>query len=187
MGYTKPARMAIHASSAGGLVAGVMANTRPDLFAAMVMKAPFLSVLGAMQDSSLPLTVHEFEEWGDPRKGGRKVEEYLRSYSPYENVKPQAYPSMLITGSLNDNRVNFWDPAKWVARVRKANTGKSVIMLHMSSDYGHLGTATVEDSLEDTALELAFLEQELGVSHTAGFKLPFSSRLFNRMSSRHLK
>ncbi|CAM9772197.1 unnamed protein product, partial [Discosporangium mesarthrocarpum] len=167
-GYTNPSRMAVHASSAGGLVAGVMANTRPDLFAAMVMKAPFLSVLGAMMDKSLPLTVHEFEEWGDPGEGGSgeggDVEAYLRSYSPYENIRPQPYPSMLVTGSISDARVNFWDPAKWVARVRRVNTGKGTILLRMSETDGHLGPANTEDSLRDYALEIAFLERELGLA-----------------------
>ncbi|CAN0008226.1 unnamed protein product [Ectocarpus fasciculatus] len=161
-GFTSPSLMGARVNSAGGLLAGVMVNQRPGLFSAMVMKAPFLGVLSAMRDSSLPLTVHEFDEWGDPNSSA-EVEAMIRSYCPYENVVEQEYPALLVTASLNDNRVNVWDPAKWVSRVRAANTGKSPVLLRVSESDGHHGPGNTLDGLKDSALELAFLEKHLKV------------------------
>ncbi|CAM9946155.1 unnamed protein product [Ectocarpus sp. 12 AP-2014] len=159
-GFTSPSLMGARVNSAGGLLAGVMANQRPGLFSAMVMKAPFLGVLSAMRDSSLPLTVHEFDEWGDPNSSA-EVEAMIRSYCPYENVVEQEYPALLVTASLNDNRVNVWDPAKWVSRVRAANTGQSPVLLRVSESDGHHGPGNTLDGLKDSALEMAFLEKHL--------------------------
>ncbi|CAN0209962.1 unnamed protein product, partial [Hapterophycus canaliculatus] len=106
-GFTTPSAMGARVNSAGGLLAGVMANQRPGLFSAMVMKAPFLGVYSAMCDSSLPLTVHEFDEWGDPSSSD-EVDRTIRSYCPYENVREQEYPALLVTASINDNRWG-WD------------------------------------------------------------------------------
>ncbi|CAM9320550.1 unnamed protein product [Ectocarpus sp. 6 AP-2014] len=161
-GFTSPSLMGAQVNSAGGLLAGVMANQRPGLFSAMVMKAPFLGVLSAMRDSSLPLTVHEFDEWGDPNSSA-EVESVIRSYCPYENVVEQEYPALLVTASLNDNRVNVWDPAKWVSRVRAANTGQSPVLLRVSESDGHHGPGNTLDGLKDSALEMAFLEKHLKV------------------------
>ncbi|CAN0310298.1 unnamed protein product [Laminaria digitata] len=113
-----------------------------------------------MRDTSLPLTVHEFDEWGDP-SSSQEVESMIRSYCPYENVREQEYPALLVTASTNDNRVNVWDPAKWVSRVRAVNTGKAPVLLRVSDTDGHHGPGNTLDSLRDAATEMAFLEQHL--------------------------
>ncbi|TYZ68773.1 hypothetical protein PybrP1_001878 [[Pythium] brassicae (nom. inval.)] len=167
---TRPERLAGKGASAGGLVMGVMANEHPALFRALVLKVPFLDILATMRDPSLPLTVHEYEEWGDPRDP--TIGDYIRSYAPCENLRAgQAYPSMLVTGGMHDQRVQFWEPVKWVYKLRQLraaqkSTNQQLLLLKMSEDDGHFGGGGRLEQLQESAMEMAFLYKVLD--------LPFS-------------
>jgi oligopeptidase B len=170
--YTNPARLAGKGTSAGGLIMGYMANTHPHLFRAMILKVPFVDILDTMQDPALPLTVHEYDEWGNP--SDPKVFQYIQQYSPCANMVPSAtYPSMLVTGSMNDIRVQFWEPVKWVHRLRRFHAAKQsaastssgdkppLFLLRMSEDDGHFGGGGRLEQLQEAAMEYAFLYQAL--------------------------
>ena len=161
-GLTTPDRLVIRGGSAGGLLVGAVLNLRPDLFAAAVAEVPFVDVLTTMLDPSLPLTVHEYEEWGNPAEPA--VYAYLRSYSPYDNVTARAYPRMLVTAGLNDPRVSYWEPAKWVQRLRAANTGEQPILLKTELGAGHMGPSGRYDAWRDEALVYAFILDALGLA-----------------------
>src|SRR5205085_3344064 len=118
--YTSRDRLAISGGSAGGLLMGAVLNLRPDLFRTAVAWVPFVDVINTMLDETLPLTVPEFEEWGNPKKPDDYA--YMRSYSPYDNVAPRAYPPLLVRSSYNDSQVMYWEPAKWVAKLRATKT-----------------------------------------------------------------
>ncbi|CAH0492313.1 unnamed protein product [Peronospora farinosa] len=164
-GFTNPKRLAGKGVSAGGLIMGYVANEYPQLYQALIMKVPFVDILATMQDPTLPLTVHEYDEWGDPN--GPKAHEYIRSYAPCENVREnQVYPAMFVTGSLNDQRVQFWEPAKWMYRMRKVQASllkrdKRLMMLKMGETDGHFGGGGRLEQLEESAMEIAFLYQAL--------------------------
>lgn len=160
--FTAQNQLAIMGGSAGGLLMGAVVNMRPDLFHAVVAKVPFVDVLNTMMDPSLPLTVTEYEEWGDPNT----VEsfEYIRSYSPYDNVKPQNYPAMLVTAGLNDPRVSYWEPAKWVARLRATKTNERTILLKTNMGAGHGGASGRYDYLKEIALEYAFILDQMKIT-----------------------
>jgi oligopeptidase B len=160
--YTTPARNAARGGSAGGLLMGAVANLRPELFAAIVAEVPFVDVVTTMLDPSLPLTVTEWEEWGDPRE----PEAYARmkSYSPYDNVHDAPYPALLVTTGLNDPRVAYWEPAKWVSKLREHSTSGKPIVLRTELGAGHGGPSGRYDAWRDEALVLAFLCHALGVS-----------------------
>ena len=160
-GYGDPARVAIEGGSAGGLLMGAVSNMRPDLFRAVVSHVPFVDVMNTMLDASLPLTVPEYEEWGNPNE--KPAFEYMLSYSPYENLKQQAYPAMLVKTSLNDSQVMYWEPAKYVARLRTLNTGKLPLLLHTNMSAGHGGASGRYDYLREIAFDYAFLLKEVGV------------------------
>lgn len=168
--FTSPARLAGKGVSAGGLVMGYMANEHPSLFRAMVLKVPFLDILETMQDPSLPLTVHEYEEWGNP--SDPEVYKYMRSYAPCENLRAgQAYPSMFVTGGMHDQRVQFWEPVKWVYKLRQLRAAqksadKQLLLLKLSEDDGHFGGGGRLEQLQESAMEMAFLYQAL--------RLPFA-------------
>lgn len=153
--YTSPERLAIMGRSAGGLLMGAVANLRPDLFAAVVAGVPFVDSLNTALDASLPLTVGEYEEFGDPRK--REFYHYMKSYAPYENVTAQAYPAMLVTAGLNDPRVSYWEPAKWVAKLRALKTNDRPLLLKTNLGSGHFGASGRYEYLKETAIEYAFL------------------------------
>ena len=153
--YTSPARLAIMGRSAGGLLMGAVVNLRPDLFAAVVAGVPFVDSLNTALDASLPLTVGEYEEFGDP--GKREFYEYMKSYAPYENVTPQVYPAMLVTAGLNDPRVSYWEPAKWVAKLRALRTNDRPLLLKTNLGSGHFGASGRYEYLKETAIEYAFL------------------------------
>ncbi|MDP9113023.1 MAG: S9 family peptidase [Acidobacteriota bacterium] len=153
--YTSPARLAIMGRSAGGLLMGAAVNMCPDLFTAVIAGVPFVDSLNTALDASLPLTVGEYEEFGDPDK--RDFYEYMRSYAPYENVKAQAYPAMLVTAGLNDPRVSYWEPAKWVAKLRALKTNDRPLLLKTNMGSGHFGASGRYEYLKETALEYAFL------------------------------
>ncbi len=160
--FTSPARLAIMGGSAGGLLMGAVANLRPDLFAVVVALVPFVDALNTMLDPSLPLTVGEYEEWGNPNE--KKFYDYIKSYAPYENVEAQAYPKMLVTAGLNDPRVSYWEPAKWVAKLRALKQDQNVLLLKTEMGSGHFGSSGRYEHLKETAFNYAFILNALGVS-----------------------
>jgi oligopeptidase B len=161
-GYTAPDRLAIEGGSAGGLLMGAVVNLRPDLFRAVVCDVPFVDVINTMLDASLPLTTGEYEEWGDPQD--REYFEYMLSYSPYDNLRPGAYPAMLVQTSLNDSQVMYWEPAKYVARLRTLKSDGRALLLKTNMDAGHAGASGRYDYLREIAFTYAFLLRELGLA-----------------------
>lgn len=163
--YTNPTKLAAKGVSAGGLIMGYMANEHPSLFQALIMKVPFVDILETMQDPSLPLTVHEYDEWGNPTDP--EVYEYIKSYAPCENIREdQVYPAMFVTGSMNDQRVQFWEPVKWVYRLRQLQVKqqkqqRNLLLLKMSEDDGHFGGGGRLEQMQESAMEIAFLYQAL--------------------------
>jgi oligopeptidase B len=154
-GWTAPDRLAIRGGSAGGLLVGATMELRPELFGAVVAEVPFVDVVNTMHDETLPLTVTEWEEWGDPRDP--TYEAYIASYAPYENVAAVDYPPMLVTAGLNDPRVSYHEPAKWVARLRAVATGRDPLLLHTELGAGHRGPSGRYDAWRDEARTLSFL------------------------------
>lgn len=161
--YTSAGQIAICGGSAGGLLMGAVTNARPDLFKAVLAMVPFVDVLNTMLDPSLPLTVTEYDEWGNP--GEKEYFDYIASYSPYDNVSPRQYPSMLITGGLNDPRVSYWEPAKWTAKLRENNLAKTPILLKMEMGSGHGGPSGRYDSIKEIAFEYAFILKIFGIEN----------------------
>lgn len=159
--YTRSDKLGILGGSAGGLLMGAVANMRPDLFGAVIAKVPFVDVVNTMLDKSLPLTVGEFEEWGNPEEA--KYYGYIRSYSPYDNVERQKYPNLLVTAGLNDPRVSYWEPAKWVAKLRTMKKGDNLLLLKTNMGAGHFGASGRYDRIKETALDYTFLLVALGV------------------------
>lgn len=157
-GFTNSKRLGIMGGSAGGLLLGAVLNLRPDLFAAAVAKVPFVDVLSTMSDATLPLTVGEYEEWGNPEQ----PEHYrrIRTYSPYDNVRAADYPQLLVTAGLNDPRVSYWEPAKWVAKLRALNPGAKVL-LKTNLGAGHFGASGRYERYRETAFDYAFLLKTL--------------------------
>ncbi len=163
-GWTSPDRLLIEGRSAGGLLMGVVLNERPDLFRAAHLAVPFVDVMNTMMDASLPLTVGEYLEWGDPNE--HAAYEYMKSYSPYDNLEPRAYPSMLVTTSLNDSQVMYWEPAKYVARLRTLKTDSNPLLLKIKMEpAGHGGASGRYDRLHDRAFEYAWLLSQVGITH----------------------
>jgi oligopeptidase B len=154
--FTKAGRIAINGGSAGGELMGVVANTDPELWGAVVADVPFVDVLNTMLDDSLPLTPGEWPEWGNPLKD-KAAFELIRSYSPYDNVKRQAYPPMLITGGLNDPRVTYWEPAKWAAKLREYKTDDNLLLLKINMGAGHGGKSGRWEHLHVVAETYAFV------------------------------
>ncbi|TAK06126.1 MAG: S9 family peptidase [Rhizorhabdus sp.] len=155
-GFTSAGNIAINGGSAGGELMGVVANTDPDLWGAVVADVPFVDVLNTMQDESLPLTPGEWPEWGNPITD-KAAFDLILSYSPYENVAAQAYPPMLITGGLNDPRVTYWEPAKWAARLRATKTDDNLLLLKINMGAGHGGKSGRFESLREDAEAYAFV------------------------------
>ena len=155
LGYTNPGRLAIRGRSAGGLLIGAVVNMRPDLFACAVAEVPFVDVVTTMLDEKLPLTVGEFDEWGDPSKP--EFYEYMKAYSPYDNVNPAEYPALLVTGGLNDPQVSYWEPAKWVAKLRSLNQSERPVLLKTLLSAGHSGPSGRYESWREEALTVAFV------------------------------
>ncbi|MBZ5605008.1 MAG: S9 family peptidase [Acidobacteriia bacterium] len=160
--YTSASRLAIMGGSAGGLLMGAVTNMRPDLFAVVVAMVPFVDALNTMLDASLPLTVGEYEEWGNPNE--KQYYDYIRSYSPYENVDgKKSYPKILVTAGLNDPRVSYWEPAKWVAKLRATNGDDRVLLLKTNMGSGHFGASGRYEHLKETAFNYAFVLMALGI------------------------
>jgi oligopeptidase B len=160
-GYTSRERLAIRGGSAGGLLMGAVVNLRPDLFRAVVADVPFVDVVNTMLDASIPLTTGEWIQWGNPNE--KLYYDYMKSYSPYDNVERKAYPAMLVTTGLNDPRVAYWEPAKWVAKLRAHKTDTNPLLLYTHMGAGHGGSSGRYDALREAALRYAFLLQQLGV------------------------
>jgi oligopeptidase B len=161
-GYGSKDRLVIEGRSAGGLLMGAVLNMRPDLFHAALVGVPFVDVINTMLDESLPLTVPEFEEWGNPKE--KPAFEYIRSYSPYDNIEAKAYPNMLVKTSFNDSQVMYWEPAKYVAKMRALRTDKNMLILKTNmSPAGHGGASGRYDRLKDTAFDYAFFLTQMGI------------------------
>jgi len=153
--YTSPAKLAAVGGSAGGLLMGVIVNLRPNLFKAVVADVPFVDVVTTMLDKTIPLTVIEFDEWGNPKE--EEYYRYLKSYSPYDNVQAIEYPNLLVTAGLNDPRVQYWEPAKWTAKLRATQTGNNRLLLKTNMEAGHHGASGRFDYLKEIAFEYAFI------------------------------
>jgi oligopeptidase B len=153
--FTAPDRLVARGASAGGLLMGAITNLRPDLFAAVVAEVPFVDCLTTILDESLPLTVTEWEEWGNPVED-EAVYDYMAGYSPYDNVVEQDYPAILATSGLNDPRVSYWEPAKWVAKLRELKTDDHLLLLRTNMDAGHAGASGRFERLKEVALAYAF-------------------------------
>ena len=161
-GYTKAGRISISGGSAGGELMGAVVNSDPELWGAVVAHVPFVDVLATMLDASLPLTPGEWPEWGNPIEDP-KAFELIRSYSPYDNVGRHAYPPLLVTAGLNDPRVTYWEPAKWVARLRELKTDDNELLLKTNMGAGHGGKSGRFESLKETAEEFAFILWQMGI------------------------
>jgi oligopeptidase B len=161
-GFGAADRVAIEGGSAGGLLMGAVVNERPDLFRALLSHVPFVDVMNTMLDASLPLTVAEYEEWGNPNEADAFA--YMRSYSPYDNLKAGNYPAMLVKTSLNDSQVMYWEPAKYVAKLRTLKKNDTPLLLHINMDAGHGGASGRYDYLKEIAFDYAFLLNEFGVA-----------------------
>lgn len=168
-GYTSPDNLVIEGTSAGGLLIGTVVNIRPDLCRAAIADVPFVDVVNTMMDESIPRTVTEYDEWGNPVED-KEVKEYLASYSPYDNVARRPYPNILVTAGLDDPRVHYWEPAKWVARLRDLKTDDNLLLLRTDFRSGHFGPSGRFDYLREFAFELAFIFDVLGL--TPEFDLP---------------
>jgi oligopeptidase B len=160
--YTSPDRLVICGRSAGGLLMGAVTNMKPHLFKTVIAYVPFVDALNTMLDPSIPLTVPEYEEWGNPNR--KSYYHYIRSYSPYDNVRRCDYPHMLIIGSLNDSRVQFWEPLKWAARLRECAAGDNLILVKTNLEAGHSGASGRYDYLKEIAFEYAFIFKVLAMS-----------------------
>ena len=162
-GLTRAEQLVISGGSAGGLLIGAVLNQRPDLFKAAIAEVPFVDVLNTMLDPDLPLTVTEYDEWGNPEQP--EVYERIKAYAPYENVKAQAYPSMLVIAGYNDSRVQYWEAAKWVARLRTTKTDDNLLLLKTELGAGHGGMSGRYQGLRDVALEYGFIFKVLQIQH----------------------
>jgi oligopeptidase B len=162
-GWTSKDRLVIEGMSAGGLLMGAVTNFRPDLFKAVHAGVPFVDVMNTMMDSSLPLTVGEFLEWGNPNE--KPAFDYMRSYSPYDNLSRKAYPAILVTTSLNDSQVMYWEPAKYVAKLRTLKADGSLLLLKCNMGAGHGGASGRYDRLKERAFEYAWLMSQVGINN----------------------
>lgn len=160
-GYTSPQKMFAMGGSAGGLLVGAVTNMRPDLWKGVIAQVPFVDVVTTMLDESIPLTTGEYDEWGNPNE--KKYYDYMLSYSPYDNVEAKDYPAMLITTGLHDSQVQYWEPAKWAAKLRALKTDKNPLYLKTEMDYGHGGASGRFEGYKEVALEYAFMLDELGM------------------------
>jgi len=164
-GYSTPEQLAISGGSAGGLLIGAVLNQRPQLFAAAIAEVPFVDVLNSMLNPDLPLTVTEYDEWGNPEEP--EVYARIRAYAPYENVSAQDYPALLVVAGYNDSRVQYWEAAKWVAKLRVSKTDEHLLLLKTDLGAGHGGMSGRYQGLKDVALEYAFLFKVLGIEGNA--------------------
>ena len=162
--WTAKDRLVIEGGSAGGLLMGAVTNMRPDLFRAVHSAVPFVDVMNTMMDATLPLTVGEYLEWGNPNEKG--AYDYMKSYSPYDNLEQRDYPAMLVTSSFNDSQVMYWEPSKYVARLRTLKTDKNPLIFKISMEpAGHGGASGRYDRLKQQAFECAWMMSQVGITH----------------------
>jgi oligopeptidase B len=159
--YTSRDKLVIQGGSAGGLLIGAVVNMKPDLFRAAVLAVPFVDVINSMLDTSLPLTVQEFLEWGNPKV--KKEYDYMKTYCPYTNLAAKKYPAMLVRTSLNDSQVMYWEPAKYVAKLRALKTDKNVLLLKVNMAGGHGGHSGRYDAWKELAFTYAFILDQMGI------------------------
>jgi len=163
-GYGSKDRLVIEGRSAGGLLMGAVLNMRPDLFKAAIVGVPFVDVINTMLDETLPLTVGEFEEWGNPKE--KAAYDYMITYSPYDNIEAKAYPNMLVKTSFNDSQVMYWEPAKYVAKMRATRTDHNILIFKVNlSPAGHGGASGRYDRLKETAFDYAYILTQMGISN----------------------
>ena len=160
--YTRPDRLFAAGASAGGLLMGAVVNMRPDLFKGVIAGVPYVDVINTMLDPGIPLTAQEFDEWGNPAQ--KEDYDYMLSYSPYDNIEAKDYPAMLVTTGLYDSQVQYWEPAKWVAKLRSLKTDKNLLLLHTNMDAGHGGQSGRFRQYREIALEYAFLLYLSGIT-----------------------
>ncbi|WP_167608657.1 S9 family peptidase [Maribellus sediminis] len=160
-GYTNSEKLFALGGSAGGLLMGACINLKPELYKGVIAAVPFVDVVTTMLDESIPLTTGEFDEWGNPKE--EKYYYYMKSYSPYDNVVAKDYPAMLVTTGLHDSQVQYWEPAKWVAKLRDLKTDDNLLIFHINMDYGHGGASGRFEWIKETALEYAFILDQLGI------------------------
>lgn len=153
--YTSPQHLYAEGGSAGGLLMGVVVNTAPELYHGVIAQVPFVDVVTTMLDDTIPLTTGEYDEWGNPNK--KKYYQYMKSYSPYDNIQPQAYPNMYVSTGLHDSQVQYWEPAKWVAKLRVLKTDTNFLFLDTNMDAGHGGASGRFEALKELAKEFSFL------------------------------
>jgi oligopeptidase B len=166
--YTSSDRIVIQGGSAGGLLVGAVVNMRPDLFKAAVAQVPFVDVINTMLDASLPLTTSEYIEWGNPNK--KPEFEYMMKYSPYDNVKKQNYPALLVQVSLNDSQVPYWEGAKFAAKIRDMKTDPNPLIVKANLGAGHGGSSGRYDAIRETAFTYAFILWQTGLAEGSGAK-----------------
>jgi oligopeptidase B len=159
-GYTAHDRLCIEGGSAGGLLIGAVLNLKPDLCVAAVLRVPFVDVINTMLDEALPLTVGEFEEWGNPKL--RAHYEYMKTYCPYTNLAPRRYPAMLVRTGLNDSQVMYWEPAKYVAKLRALGSSATPPLFKINLDVGHGGASGRYEALHELAFDYAWILGRLG-------------------------
>jgi oligopeptidase B len=160
--YADPKRVFASGASAGGLLMGAVVNMRPGLYKGVVAKVPFVDVITTMLDSSVPLTTGEYDEWGNPND--KTYYDYMLSYSPYDQVKQQSYPNLLVTTSFQDSQVQYWEPAKWVAKLRAMKTDKNRILLKTEMEASHGGLSGRYDRYRQIALDYAFVLDVAGIN-----------------------
>jgi len=153
--YTSKEHLYAQGGSAGGLLMGAIATMRPDLWNGVVAQVPFVDVVNTMLDESIPLTTNEFDEWGNPKN--KDAYEYMKSYSPYENVSKNGYPNMLVTTGLHDSQVQYFEPAKWVAKIRSLKTDNKLLFLYINMEAGHGGASGRFNYLKEVAMQYSFL------------------------------
>jgi oligopeptidase B len=162
--WTSKDHLLIQGGSAGGLLMGAVVNMRPDLFRAVHLAVPFVDVMNDMMDPTLPLTTTDYPEWGNPNDN-RETYDYILSYSPYDNLRKTAYPAMLLTESLNDSQVAYWEAAKYVAKARTLKTDNNPLLLKMKMDpAGHGGASGRYDQLKDVAFQYSWLLSQAGIT-----------------------
>ncbi|MBL4586638.1 MAG: S9 family peptidase [Flavobacteriales bacterium] len=161
-GYTNNENLFAMGGSAGGLLMGAIVNMRPDLWRGIVAAVPFVDVITTMLDETIPLTTSEYDEWGNPNE--KQYYDYILSYSPYDNVEKHEYPNMLVTTGLHDSQVQYWEPAKWVAKLRVNKTDENLLLLHTNMEAGHGGASGRFESLKETAMEYAFMFKLAGIT-----------------------
>ena len=154
-GYTSKEHLYASGGSAGGLLMGAVINMAPELYNGVIASVPFVDVVTTMLDDSIPLTTGEYDEWGNPNEV--EYYNYMKSYSPYDNVEAKAYPNMLVTTGLHDSQVQYWEPAKWVAKLRDLKTDNNILLLQTNMDAGHGGASGRFEALKEVAMDYAFL------------------------------